>query len=348
MTQVNRQIQLAAHPNGFPKDTDFRMVEGPVPSPDAGQMLCQTVYLSLDPYMRGRMNARLSYAKGVAVGEVMTAGTVSRVTESKLDGFAVGDFVLTGNGWQDYALSDGRGVRKLDPAEAPISTAVGVLGMPGHTAYVGLLDIGKPKASETVVVSAASGAVGAVVGQIARIKGCRVVGVAGAKEKCAYVIDELGFDACVSHQSDNLGANLEAACPDGIDVYFENVGGKVFDAVLPLLNTFARVPVCGRIANYNLTGPPPGTDQTARLMGRVLVRRLTLRGFIVFDHVDRMPDFLRDVGAWIRSGELKYREDIVEGLENAVTAFQGLFQGRNFGKLLVRVSDGPTRLVQRI
>ena len=348
MTRVNRQIQLAAHPNGFPKDTDFRMVEGPVPSPDAGQMLCQTVYLSLDPYMRGRMNARLSYAKGVAVGEVMTAGTVSRVAESKLDGFAVGDFVLTGNGWQDYALSDGRGVKKLDPAEAPISTAVGVLGMPGHTAYVGLLNIGKPKASETVVVSAASGAVGAVVGQIARIKGCRVVGVAGAKEKCDYVIDELGFDACVSHQSDNLAANLKAACPDGIDVYFENVGGKVFDAVLPLLNTFARVPVCGRIANYNLTGPPPGPDQTARLMGLVLVRRLTLRGFIVFDHVDRMPDFLRNVGAWIRNGELKYREDIVEGLENAVTAFQGLLKGRNFGKLLVRVSDDPTRLVQRI
>ena len=348
MTQVNRQIQLAAHPNGFPKDTDFRMVEGPVPRPDAGQMLCQTVYLSLDPYMRGRMNAGPSYAKGVAGGEVMTAGTVSRVAESKLDGFAVGDFVLTGNGWQDYALSDGRGVRKLDPAEAPISTAVGVLGMPGHTAYVGLLDIGKPKASETVVVSAASGAVGAVVGQIARITGCRVVGVAGAKEKCAYVIDELGFDACVSHQSDNLAANLKAACPDGIDVYFENVGGKVFDAVWPLLNTFARVPVCGRIANYNLTGPPPGPDQTARLMGRVLVRRLTLHGFIVFDHVDRMPDFLRDVGAWIRNGELKYREDIVEGLENAVPAFQGLFQGRNFGKLLVRVSDDPTRLVQRI
>ncbi len=348
MTQVNRQIQLAAHPDGFPKDTDFRMVEGPVPRPDAGQMLCQTVYLSLDPYMRGRMNAGPSYAKGVAVGEVMTAGTVSRVTESKLDGFAVGDFVLTGNGWQDYALTDGRGVRKLDPDEAPISTAVGVLGMPGHTAYVGLLDIGKPKANETVVVSAASGAVGAVVGQIARIKGCRVVGVAGVKEKCDYVIDELGFDACVSHQSDNLAANLKAACPDGIDVYFENVGGKVFDAVLPLLNTFARVPVCGRIANYNLTGPPPGPDQTARLMGRVLVRRLTLRGFIVFDHVDRMPDFLRDVGAWIRNGELKYREDIVEGLENAVTAFQGLFQGRNFGKLLVRVSDDPTRLVQRI
>ena len=213
------------------------------------------------------MNAGRSYAKGVAVGEVMTAGTVSRVAESKLNGFAVGDFVLTGNGWQDYALSDGRGVRKLDPDEAPISTAVGVLGMPGHTAYVGLLDIGKPKANETVVVSAASGAVGAVVGQIARITGCRVVGVAGAKEKCDYVVDELGFDACVSHQSDDLAANLKAACPDGIDVYFENVGGKVFDAVLPLLNTFARVPVCGRIANYNRSGPPPGARPDSQADG---------------------------------------------------------------------------------
>ena len=342
MTTTNRQIQLAAHPNGFPTDTNFQMVEGPVPSPAAGQMLCQTVYRSLDPYMRGRMNAGASYAKGVAVGEVMTAGTVSRVVESKLEGYAAGDLVLNGNGWQDYALSDGSGVRRLDPAEAPISTAVGVLGMPGHTAYVGLLDIGKPKAGETVVVSAASGAVGSVVGQIARIKGCRVVGVAGAKEKCDYVVDELGFDACVSHKSDELTAHLKTACPDGIDVYFENVGGKVFDAVLPLLNPFARVPICGRIASYNLTGPPPGPDQTAKLMGLVLVRRLMIRGFIVFDHAERIPDFLRDVSAWIRSGELKYREDVVEGLENAVSAFQGLLQGRNFGKLLVRVSDDPT------
>ena len=232
-----------------------------------------------------------------------------------------GDFVLGGNGWQEYAVSDERGVRKLDPLDAPISTAVGVLGMPGHTAYVGLLDIGRPRPSETVVVSAASGAVGAIVGQIARIKGCRVVGVAGAPEKCEYVVDDLGFDACVSPRSDQLPADLETACPDGIDVYFENVGGKVFDAVLPLLNTFARVPICGRIATYNLTEPPLGPDQVPRVMGLVLVRRLTLRGFVVFDHADREPDFLGDVGGWIRDGSLKYREDIVEGLDQAVESF---------------------------
>ena len=246
-------------------------------------MLCRTIYLSLDPYMRGRMNPGPSYARGVELGEVMVGGTVSRVVESRLAGYAAGDIVLTANGWQDYALSDGAGVRRLDPADAPVSTALGVLGMPGHTAYVGLLDHGRPRPGETVVVSAASGAVGAVVGQIARIEGCRVVGVAGAPEKCAYVTDELGFDACVSHRADDLPDALRAACPGGIDVYFENVGGKVFEAVLPLLNDFARIPVCGRIANYNLTGPPPGPDQVARLMGLTLVRRLTFRGFIVFD-----------------------------------------------------------------
>ena len=305
-------------------------------------MLCRTIYLSLDPYMRGRMSAGLSYAAGLEIGDVMIGGTVSSVVESNLDGFAVDDFVLSGNGWQEYAVSDGRNVRKLDPSHAPISTAVGVLGMPGHTAYVGLLDIGKPQPDDTVVVSAASGAVGAVVGQIARIKGCRVVGVAGAPEKCEYVVGELGFDACVSHHSDQLPTELKAACPEGVDVYFENVGGKVFDAVLPLLNTFARVPVCGRIATYNLTAPPPGSDQVPKVMGLVLVRRLTVRGFIVFDHADREPDFLRDVGGWICDGEVKYREDIVEGLDHAVEAFQGLLEGRNFGKLLVRVSDDPT------
>ena len=215
--------------------------------------------------------------------------------------------------------------------------------MPGLTAYVGLLDIGRPRPGQTVAVSAAAGAVGAVVGQIARIKGCRVVGVAGAQQKCRYVTDELGFDACVSRLRDGLPEELQAACPDGIDVYFENAGGEVFQAVFPLLNTFARVPVCGRIAHYNATEPAAGPDQVPRLMGRVLVRRLTLRGFIVFDHADREPDFLRDVGAWLRSGELKYKEDMVNELESAVSAFQGLFHGRNFGKLLVRVSDDPTR-----
>ena len=339
---TNRQVRLAAHPVGFPSESDFSHAETPVPEPAAGQMLCRTIYLSLDPYMRGRMNPGPSYAKGVDLGEVMVGGTVSQVVESRLGGYSAGDIVLGANGWQDYALSGGTGVRKLAAADAPISTALGVLGMPGHTAYVGLLDHGRPQAGETVVVSAASGAVGAVVGQIAKIRGCRVVGIAGAPEKCAYVTDELGFDACVSHRADGLPGALRAACPGGIDVYFENVGGKVFEAVLPLLNDFARIPVCGRIANYNLTGPPPGPDQVARLMGLTLVRRLTFRGFIVFDHLDRQPDFLRDVAAWIREGRIKYREDVVDGLDRAVPAFLGLLRGENFGKLLVRVSEDPT------
>ena len=342
-TQTNRQVQLAARPVGFPKDTDFKLVETAVPSPGNGQMLCRTIYLSLDPYMRGRMNAGLSYAASTQIGEVMIGGTVSQVVESNLGTYAPGDFVLGMNGWQEYALSDGKGVRKLDPSAAPISTAVGVLGMPGWTAYVGLLDLGRPKEGETVVVSAASGAVGAVVGQIAKIKGCRVVGVAGAQKKCDYVRRELRFDGCVSHLSENLGDDLKTACPKGIDVYFENVGGKVFEAVLRLLNTFSRVPVCGRIANYNTTEPPAGPNMVPRLMGLVLVRRISIRGFIVFDHADRQQDFLKDVGGWIRSGQIKYKEDIVEGLENAVGAFQGLLQGKNFGKLLVRVSADPTR-----
>ena len=262
-------------------------MEGPPPRPGPGQLLSRTIYLSLDPYMRGRMNRSVGYAPTVDVGGVMVGGTVGQVVESNLAGYQPGDFILCANGWQEYGLSDGTGVRKLDPADAPISTAVGVLGMPGHTAYVGLLDIGRPQPGETVVVSAASGAVGAVVGQIARIKGCRVVGVAGAQEKCDYVTRELGFDACISRFDEALPRALRAACPDGIDVYFENVGGAVFDAVLPLLNTFARVPICGRIANYNQSEAPPGPNLVPRVMGLTLVRRLTIRGFIVFDHANR-------------------------------------------------------------
>ena len=340
---LNRRIRLADHPVGFPKETDFSMVEVAVPEPADGEMLCRTIYLSLDPYMRGRMNPGPSYAKGVNLGEVMVGGTVSQVVASKLPGYVAGDFVVTANGWQEFALSDGVGVRKLDPVDAPISTALGVFGMPGHTAYVGLLDHGRPKAGETVVVSAASGAVGAVVGQIAKLKGCRVVGVAGSQQKCDYVTHELGFDACVSHRDDDLRGAVSDVCPDGIDIYFENVGGKVFDAVVPLLNNFARVPVCGRIANYNQTDAPAGPNGVPKLMGLTLVRRITFRGFIVFDHMDRLPDFLRDVSEWVRDGSIKYREDVVDGLENAVSAFQGLLRGKNFGKLLVRVSDDPTR-----
>ena len=343
MRDQNRQIRLAARPNGFPKDTDFEMVDVPVPRPGPGELLSRTIYLSLDPYMRGRMNRTVGYAKTVDIGEVMVGGTVSQVIESDLDEYRPGDLILSTNGWQEYGVSDGTGLRTLDRSVAPISTALGVLGMPGLTAYVGLLDIGQPTTGETVVVSAASGAVGAVVGQIARIKGCRVVGIAGAKEKCDYVTRELGFDGCVSRLAEAFPERLKEACADGIDVYFENAGGKVFEAVMPLLNTFARVPVCGRIANYNLSGPPPGPDLLPRLIGLVLVRRLTVHGFIVFDHADRAPSFRRDVGAWIRTGELVYKEDIVEGLEHAVSAFQGLLRGSNFGKLLVRVSADPTR-----
>jgi NADPH-dependent curcumin reductase CurA len=342
-TRVNRQVLLNAHPVGFPVDTDFKMVETPVPEPGDGELLIRTTYLSLDPYMRGRMNPGPSYAVGVNLGDVMGAGTVGQVVASRHDRFAEGDFVLSSNGWQDYAVSDGQVVRKLDPATAPISTAVGVLGMPGMTAYVGLLDVGELKSGDHVVVSAASGAVGAVVAQIAKVKGCRVVGVAGAQRKCDYVTGALGADACVSHHSETLADDLKAACPDGIDLYFENVGGKVLDAVLPLLNNFARIPVCGRIADYNMTGLPEGPNEVPRLMGLALVRRLMIRGFIVFDHVARQADFLRDVGEWIRSGELTYREDVTEGFEHAVSAFQGLLRGENFGKALVRVSDDPTR-----
>ena len=342
--RLNRRICLAAHPVGFPSANDFSLVEGVAPEPADGEMLCRTIYLSLDPYMRGRMNPGASYAAGVSPGDVMVGGTVSQVVESKLDGYEKGDIVLTANGWQEYALSVGTGVRQIDPKVAPISTALGVLGMPGHTAYVGLLDHGRPKSGETVVVSAASGAVGAVVGQIAKRLGCRVVGVAGAQQKCDYVMSELGFDACVSHLADDFTESLGAACPNGIDVYFENVGGKVFESVLPLLNDFARVPVCGRIANYNLTEAPAGPDGVPKLMGLTLVRRITFRGFIVFDHMDRFPAFLRDMSGWIQEGAIQYREHVVEGLDRSVSAFLGLLRGENFGKLLVRVSDDPTRV----
>jgi NADPH-dependent curcumin reductase len=335
----NRRIVLAARPNGEPKDSDFRLEETPVPAPGPGQVLLRTVYLSLDPYMRGRMNAAKSYAKPVEVGEVMVGGTVSRVVTSNLAGFAPGDVVEGRTGWQDFALSDGKELRKIDPSLAPISTAVGVLGMPGMTAYTGLLNIGQPKPGETVVVAAASGAVGSVVGQIAKVKGCRAVGIAGGRDKCDFVVRELGFDACLDHRSPDLAEQLAAACPKGIDVYFENVGGAVFEAVLPLLNQFARVPVCGLIAHYNATELPPGPNRVPQLMRAVLSNRLMLRGFIVWDFAAQEPQFLQEVGAWIRDGRIKYREDVVDGLENAPRAFRGLLRGENCGKLLVRVSQ---------
>ncbi|WP_395677139.1 NADP-dependent oxidoreductase [Inquilinus sp.] len=338
-TDVNRRILLAARPVGEPKDTDFRLVEEPVPAPGPGQLLIRTLWLSLDPYMRGRMSDAKSYATPVEIGHVMVGGAVGRIVASNHPGFAPGDIVEGRTGWQDYALSDGAGLLKVDPSLAPISTAVGVLGMPGRTAYTGLLTIGQPKPGETVVVSAASGAVGSVVGQIARIKGARVVGIAGGAEKGAYLTGELGFDAAVDHRAPDFAERLRAAVPDGIDVYFENVGGAVWQAVWPLLNPFARVPVCGLIAQYNATALPEGPNLVPAMMRDVLSKRLTLRGFIVSDFADQQAAFLRDVSGWIRDGRIRYREDIAEGLENAPRAFLRLFRGENFGKLLVKVAE---------
>jgi NADPH-dependent curcumin reductase len=330
---INRQILLKSRPEGPPGLENFELVGVPVPEPGEGEVLMRILYLSLDPYMRGRMSAAKSYAKPAAVGEPMVGGTVGEIVKSRDAKFSAGDIVVGRGGWQEYALSSGEGLRKLDPAAAPVSTALGVLGMPGMTAYVGLLEIGQPKAGETVVVAAASGAVGSVVGQIARIKGARAVGIAGGAEKCRYVADELGFDACVDHRAPDFAQKLEAACPKGIDVYFENVGGAVQHTVWPLLNDFARVPVCGLIAQYSATSAMPGPDMVS-----VLRKRLLLRGFIISEFAARQPEFLRDAAEWVRSGRLKYREDVVDGLERAPASFLGLLQGKNFGKMLIRVA----------
>lgn len=337
MSDVNRRIVLASRPHGEPTPAHFRVERGTVPVAKEGEVLLRNRYLSLDPYMRGRMSAAKSYAKPVEINDVMVGGTVSEVVASHHPGFSVGDMVSAYGGWQDFAVSNGQGLRKLDPAAAPVTTALGVLGMPGMTAYTGLLTIGAPKAGETVVVAAATGPVGSLVGQIARLKGARTVGIAGGPDKCRHLTEELGFDAAVDHRSGDLPAALAAACPDGIDVYFENVGGAVFDAVLPLLNDFARIPVCGLVANYNMTELPPGPDRVPALMRAVLSKRLNFRGFIVSDFADQGPAFLKEVGQWLREGKIRYLEDVVEGLENAPEAFIGLLKGRNFGKLIVKL-----------
>jgi len=340
---TNRRIVLAARPRGVPQSSDFSMISEPLPEPGDGEIVSRTIYLSLDPYMRGRMNEGKSYAAPLEIGETMCAGTVSQVLKSNHPEFARDDYILTYDGWQEYAVSGGKGARKLDPTRAPISTALGVLGMPGMTAYMGLLEIGRPQSGETVVVAAATGAVGSNVGQIARLKGCRVVGIAGSREKCEYAINELGFEACVNYRDADFRERLKAACPDGIDVYFENVGGMVFAAIIPLLNFKSRIPVCGLIAHYNDTGLPGGPNLLPQLMRVVLTQRVTISGFIVSDFADKQGDFRRDMSQWITAGEIKYREDIVAGLDNAVGAFQGLLAGHNFGKLLIQVSEDPTR-----
>jgi len=340
MSQSAKRIVLASRPHGEPKSSDFRLEEYAAPTPAPGQVLLRTIWLSLDPYMRGRMSDGPSYAQPVPIGGVMEGGTVSEVISSNNPAFNKGDIVLSRAGWQTHALSDGKGLTKIDPTIAPVSTAVGVLGMPGMTAYTGLLDIGKPQAGETVVVAAASGAVGSAVGQIAKIKGARAVGIAGGKDKCDYVRGEFGFDECLDHRDPDLMAKLKEACPKGIDVYFENVGGEVFEAVFPLLNAFARVPVCGLIAHYNDTEAKP-PKWAAAMMRNVLTKRLTFRGFIVSDFAARHGDFIRDMSDWVREGKVKYKEFVTEGLDSAPEAFMGLLKGANFGKQLVRV--GPER-----
>ncbi|QAU23291.1 NADP-dependent oxidoreductase [Dyella sp. M7H15-1] len=334
---ANRQILLHARPNGVPKPSDFRLEHASVPQPAEGQILLRTIYLSLDPYMRGRMNDGPSYATPVGLGEVMTGGTVSRVEASRHPAFKTGDLVAGMSGWQDYALSDGRDLTPLDGIPQP-SLALSLFGMPGFTAYHGLLNIGQPQPGEMVVVAAATGAVGSVVGQIAKLKGARAIGIAGGADKCHYAVSVLGFDACIDHRAPDFAEQLAAVTPNGIDVYFENVGGAVFDAVLPRLTLGARVPVCGMIAHYNDTQLPPGPNRVPLLMRHILTQRLHVEGFIIFDHFTTgFADFLRDMGQWVKQGKVMMREEFIDGLEHAPKGLIDLLAGKNFGKVVVRV-----------
>ena len=334
------QVRLAQRPVGVPDDATYDFVEEELPALEDGQLLLRVVYLSLDPYMRGRMSDAPSYAAPVPVGGLMVGGTVCQVEESRHPDWQVGDWALSYSGWQTHAVSDGSMLRRIDPTIAPPSTALGVLGMPGFTAYAGLLEIGRPQEGETVVVAAATGPVGSAVGQVARLKGARAVGIAGGPEKCRALVDDFGFDAAVDHRSETFADDLRAAVPDGIDVYFENVGGQVARQVFRHLNKFARIPVCGLVADYNATAAPEGPDRLPGFMSQVLRKSLTVRGFIQ-DEFTRSHgrDFVRDMGGWVTDGSVRYREDVVEGLRNAPEAFRGLLEGRNFGKLVIQVSD---------
>ena len=331
---VNRQFRLAARPVGMPKESDFSLAGAPVPAPADGQVLVETVYLSVDPYMRGRITGIKTYADPVNVGDLMVGGTVGRVVESKAPGFAPGDFVVGYWGWQEYAAVSAQGLQKLDPKLAPVSTALGVLGMPGMTAYFGFLEICRPKPGETVVVSGAAGAVGSLVGQIARMKGCRAIGIAGTDQKVDWMKNELGFDGAFNYKTtSDYGAKLKELCPQGIDCYFDNVGGRITDAIFPQLNVFARVSVCGQISQYNLEKPEPGP----RLLSYVLVKQVKVEGFIVSRWQSRWGEGIAQMAEWLRDGKLKYREDVVEGFENTAKAFIALFGGDNTGKMLVKV-----------
>lgn len=337
---TNRQIKLASRPTGEPKANNFDMATSDVPTPNDNEMLLRTVYLSLDPYMRGRMSDAKSYADPLEIGDVIMGATVAQVVDSNLDKFAVGDLVVSNSGWQDYSVSDGEGVLKLDKDMANPSYGLGVLGMPGFTGYMGLTDIGKPQKGETLVVAAATGPVGATVGQVGNQYGTRTVGIAGGVDKCDFAVNELGFDMCIDHKADDFAEQLKAACPDGIDIYYENVGGAVFDAVIPLLNAHARIPVCGLVSQYNATELPDGKDRLGMLMGQVLANRLTIKGFIIFEEYgEHFPEFLKTMSKWVESGEVKTKEYIAEGLGDAPNAFVRMLNGENFGKTVIKVAD---------
>jgi NADPH-dependent curcumin reductase CurA len=336
VVSARRSVVLRRRPSGEPDRSDFDIVEDAIPTPGAGEVVTRTIWLSIDPYMRGRLREQQTYAKAVEIGEVMTGETVGEVVASADPAFAVGDIAVGARGWQTHVLSKAAQLTKVDRAGAPISTYLGVLGMPGATAYTGVTDIMKPKAGETVVISAASGAVGSVAGQLAKRAGARVVGVAGGADKCLYVQDSLGFDDCVDHRAIDLRAELVAACPNGVDCYFENVGGAVQAAVFDLLNPFARVAMCGMVSQYNQDPYPPGPN-----LGFVVGKRVLIQGFIVSDRPERMAEWRKLAAPWVAEGSLIYREDEVDGLENAPDALGGILGGRNFGKLLVRVGPGP-------
>ncbi|MGJ8514425.1 NADP-dependent oxidoreductase [Carnimonas bestiolae] len=333
----NQRYVLASRPEGTPVPDNFRLESEDVPALKDGQVLLEIKYLSLDPYMRGRMSSARSYAPPVDIDATMVGGTVAQVVESRHPDYSEGEWVLSYSGWQRYAISDGSDVRKLDQ-QVPVTTALGVLGMPGFTAYSGLLTIGQPRAGETVVVAAATGPVGSAVGQIAKLKGARAVGIAGGEEKCRLLTEHFGFDAAVDHRADDFAEQLAKACPDGVDVYFENVFGKVWEAVFPLFNTYARIPVCGLASLYNATGPFAEPDHLPVVMREVLSRSLTLRGFIQTEFAkEQSASFLRDMGEWVSAGKLKYLEDVVDGFEKAPEAFIGLLEGANLGKLIIKL-----------
>ena len=323
---------MASRPSGWVTEANFRLESAPVPTPKEGEVLVKNLWLSLDPYMRGRMNDTKSYAAKQEIDAVMVGGTVGEVVESKNPKFKAGDKVVGMFGWQQYGCSDGAGLNKIDASRVPMQAFLGVLGMPGVTAWVGLLDLCQPKAGETVVVSAASGAVGSVVGQIAKIKGCRAVGIAGGKEKCDYVVKELGFDACVDYKAGRLNDDLKAATPNGIDCYFENVGGEILDAVLRRMNAFSRIAVCGLISQYNATEP-----YGVKTFQSILVNRIKVQGFIVSDRMELWAKALPELIGWVAAGKIKYRESVAQGIENAPKAFIGLLKGENFGKQLVKL-----------